>query len=224
MAFDFKSIKSLFVIEEEKPGAGKPAASKGKKPASNPAGHKKALVKESSAGKPGKVSAKFTDILFSALEKNNLPGVDYLEYKQSLQSLEKMAMEEKVRYQSAFAMAQAMGATPAKLIETASHYLDVLKGEEAKFEQALANQEASKIEGRKSKINQLESAIGQKAEQIKRLTAEVEKHRSEMDKLQQEIGKATAKMETTKNNFIASYNTLVAQILKDVENMRKYLK
>ncbi len=224
MAFDFKSIKSLFVIEEEKPGAGKPPASKGTRPSSNPNDPKKAMVKESTAGKPGKVSAKFTDILFGALEKNNLPGVDYLEYKQSLQSLEKMAMEEKVRYQSAFAMAQAMGATPPKLIETASHYLDVLKGEEAKFEQALANQETAKVEGRKNRINQLEAAAQKKVEQIKQLTGEVKKHQVEMEKLRQEIGQATTNMETTKNNFIASYNTLVAQILKDVENMKKYLK
>ena len=156
MAFDFKSIKSLFIIEEEGP-KGKKASTTAK--TNQPVDSKKVIVKESTAGQPGKVTAKFNDILFSALEKNNLPGVDYLEYRQSLQSLEKMPMEEKVRYQSAFAMAQTMGATPAKLIESAGHYINVLKGEESKFEQALANQEASKVQGRKSQIDQLDAAI-----------------------------------------------------------------
>ncbi len=222
MAFDFKSIKSLFVVEEDPKGKKVAASTKANK--ATPADPKKAIVKESAAGQPGKVTTKFTDILFGALEKNNLPGVDYLEYRQSLQSLEKMPMEEKVRYQSAFAMAQAMGATPKKLIESASHYVDVLKGEEAKFEQALANQEASKIQGRKKQIDQLNATIKQKADQIKKLTQEMEQHRKQMESLQKGIQQATVSMETTKNNFIASYNTLVAQILKDVENMKNYLK
>jgi hypothetical protein len=223
MAFDFKKIKSLFVVEEANPNAKQEApAKKGKTPA--PADPKKAATPTPAAGEPGKVTPKFTEILFHALEKSNLPGVDYLEYRQSLLSLEKMPMEEKVRYQSAFAMAQAMGATPQKLVESAAHYVDVLKGEEAKFEQALANQEASKIQGRRQKIDMLNRAIQEKAEQVKRLTQEMEQHHQEMEKLQQDIHEATASMETTKNNFLASYNLLVSQILKDVENMKSYLK
>ena len=221
MAFDFKSIKSLFVVEEENPNAKKATP---KKKAKAPADPKKVIVAESASGQPGKVTGKFMEILLGALEKNNLPGVDYLEYKQSLKSLEKMPMEEKVRYQSAFAMAQAMGATPQKLVQTASHYLDVLRGEESKFEQALAGQQSSKIAVRKEKINQLEGIIQQKTKQIQQLTKDLERHKKEMDTLSQEINQATSKMETTKNNFIASYNVLVAQILKDVENMKKYLK
>ncbi|MEO1260676.1 MAG: hypothetical protein AAFZ15_17900 [Bacteroidota bacterium] len=223
MAFDFKSIKSLFVVEDPNAkGTKKATPAKGK--SKSPSDPQKAIVKESKAGKPGQVTSKFTDILVNALEKNNLPGVDYLEYRQSLISLEKMPMEEKVRYQSAFAMAQAMGATPQKLVDSASHYIDVLKGEEAKFEQALAKQESSKIQGRKQQIDQLNAAIQQKAEQIKKLTQEMEKHHAQMEQLQKGIQEDTARMETTKNNFIASYNKLVAQILQDVERMKKYLK
>lgn len=223
MAFDFKSIKNLFVVEDETAAAKKKAsAKKGKAPA--PTKAKSATVPQSTAGQPGKVTSKFTDILFGALEKNNLPGVDYLEYKQSLQSLEKMPMDEKTRYQSAFAMAQAMGATPDKLIQTASHYMDVLKGEEAKFQQALANQESSKIQGRRQQIDQLNAAIQQKAEHIKKLTKEMEEHSKTMETLKKEIDNATSNMASTKNNFIASYNVLASQIMKDVENMKKFLK
>lgn len=220
MAFDFKNIKSLFIIEEEK------TASSGKQPETSkaPADPEKVLVKESTVGEPGKVTSKFNDILFNALQRNNLSGVDYLEYRQSLQSLEKMPMEEKVRYQSAFAMAQAMGATPQKLIESASHYINVLKGEESKFEDAVAKQEAAKIQGRQQQIDQLDGTINKKAEQIKKLTQEIEQHNQQKEKLKKEMQQATTKMETTKNNFIASYNALVAQILKDVENMRRFLK
>lgn len=227
MAFDLKKLKSIFIVEDEtlKKNA---AAQKGKKATPKKAApvtsNSNPIVKESAAGDPGKVTQKFTDILFGAIEKANMPGVDYLEYRQSLKSLEKMPMEEKVRYQSAFAMAQAMGATPQKLINSAGHYVNVLKGEETKFEQALANQKATQIASRKEKMEKLNQAIQQKAQQIKKLTQEMEKHRVDMEKLSGEINQATAKVETTKNNFIASYNALVAQIMSDVDKMKKYLK
>lgn len=224
MAFDLKSIKNLFVTEEVDPKQEKKAPAKAAKPTSPPTDPSKVMVTESAGGDPGKVTPRFTKILFEALERSNLDGMDYLEYKQSLKSLEKMPMEEQVRYQSAFAMAQTMGATPKKLIDSAGHYLNILKGEESKFGQALANQKSSQIASRQQRIQKLNETIQKKAEQIKKLTQEMEKHRQDMDKLSAEINQATAKVETTKNNFIASYNALVAQILKDVENMKKYLK
>lgn len=231
MAFDLKKIKSIFVVEDET--LKKQAGGQAKKAAPKSSGKSQPptapvpsqpMVKESAEGGTGKVTEKFTNILFSAIEKANLPGVDYLEYRQSLKSLEKMPMEEKVRYQSAFAMAEAMGATPQKLIESAGHYVNVLKGEEQKFGQALANQQATQIASRKEKIVKLNDTIQKKAQQIKKLTEEMEQHRKDMEKLSGEINQATAKVETTKNNFIASYNTLVAQISRDVENMKRYLK
>jgi uncharacterized coiled-coil protein SlyX len=222
MPFDLKSIKSLFIVEE--PTAGKKQEEEKNSAETPTPGGSPVIVEEFAASEPGKVSAKFIEVLFSAMEKANLPGVDYLEYRQSLKSLEKMPMDEQVRYQSAFAMAQAMGATPQKLIESATHYADVLKTEESKFEQALKHQIAERIGNRQEMLKNLEQTIQQKAEQIKKLNQEMEQHRQEMDKLSGEIKESTGKVEATKSDFIASYNVLVAQIQGDVENMKKYLK
>jgi hypothetical protein len=222
MPIDFKKIKSIFVVEEETSAKPKEAPS-AEKPVA-PAISGGPVVQESQAGAPGQVTDKFLQVLFAAMEGQNLPGLDYLEYKQSLNSLSKIQMEESVRYQSAFAMAQTMGATPQKLVESAAHYLDVLKGEEAKFQQALVKQRAEQIGNREEQIRQMDAAIQQKAEQIKKLTQEIEQHRQQSEKLKLEIGDAMGKVESTKNNFIASYNALVSQIQADVENMKRYLK
>ena len=45
-----------------------------------------------------------------------------------------------------------------------------------------------------------------------------------MDQLKQSIAQATKKVESTKNDFIASYNSLVSQIQQDIDNMKKHLK
>ncbi len=220
MPIDFKSIKSLFIVED--PAAANQveqeiAPTEQTPRAANPAA-------PSTPAKAGEANPKFIEVLLKAMEAANLPGVDYLEYRQSVKSLEKMPMDEAVRYQSAFAMAQAMGATPAKLVESATHYMDVLKTEQSKFDEALRKQTTDRIGNRQEMLKNLDATLKQKAEQIKKLTQEMEAHRVEMEKLDVEIKDATSKVETTKNDFLASYQALVAQIGKDVENMKRYLK
>lgn len=219
-------LKSIFITEDASASKKKPAKETPKSEAApkTTAPKSEAMVVESTTGAKGKVTSKFMNILLGAMEKHNLDGFDYIEFKESLKSLEKMPMDEGTRYQSAFAMAKTMGATPEKLIQAAGHYIKVLKHEENKFEQALVNQRKQQIGGREDQIKSMESAIRQKAEHIQKLNKEIEAHQKKLEAVKSEISGAVVKVETTQNNFIASYNTLVAQIEADVANMQKYLK
>jgi chromosome segregation ATPase len=214
-----KNLKSLFIVEEETPA--KPGA---KAPAPPPAPPTAPVKAQSAGGEPGKVNSKFMETLIAAMERENLEGIDYMEFKNSLKSLANMPMDEKTRYQSALAMASAMGANLPHLFETANHYLNILKQEEIKFEQALNNQKEERIGQRVKEREALQNAINEKAEMVKKLTQEMEAHRQQIDKLQKEVAEASQRMESTKNDFIASYNSLVSQIQLDVDNMKKYLQ
>ncbi len=224
MPFDFNKIKSIFIVEEQKSATTETTTAGKNEPRPSSNSRPEAAMPNLANIESGQASTKFMDVLFRAMENANLPGVDYLEYRQSLKSLEKMPMDEQVRYQSAFAMAQAMGATPPKLIESANHYMDVLKGEEAKFEQALRNQLQQQVGNREEAAKNLENVVQQKAAQIKKLTEEIAQHQAEAEKLRKETAEASQKMEATKGNFIASFNALVTQIQVDVENMKRFLK
>lgn len=222
-----KNLKSLFIIEDEeakKSVKGKQTASKQPKKEVSAAKTTTSSVPTPSTPSPGKVSSKFINILLKAMDNNNLDGFDYLEFKQSLKSLEKMPMDDATRYQSAFAMAQTLGATPQKLMDTAQHYLTVLANEEKKFEQALVAQRQKQIGSKESQIKKLEEVVASKAAKIKQLTQEIEEHQKKANSLKKEIGGAVVKVESTKNDFIASYEKLIGQITEDVENMKKYLK
>lgn len=218
-----KNLKSLFIIEEEGDTQPKPAKESVARP-------KAAVVQnspmkpESQQGEPGKADSRFTNILLEAMEKANIEGFDYLEYKKSLQSLAKMPMDEKTRYQSAFAMAQTMGVTPQRLLDTAQHYIRVLEQEESKFEEALNAQQQKQIGSKQQEMEQLNRLVQQKAEQIKKLTQEIEQHQKQHERIQNEIKEASVKIETTKNDFIASFNIVVSQIHEDVKNMEAFLK
>ena len=222
-----KALKSLFIIEEEGPKSRKKPTTKKSSSSSKPtkpAPVTTSTIKESIKGRTGRVDSKFVDILFQAMEKNNIDGFDYLEFKESLKSLEKMPMDEATRFKSAYAMAQTMGASAKQLEQTAQHYINVLKTEEKKFEQALENQRNNQIGSKKSELTKVEEIIKAKAAQIKALTQEIEASQKKVNVLKDQIEHASVKVENTKNDFIASYNMLVAQIDKDVDSIKKYLK
>lgn len=220
-----KNLKSIFIIEEEEPKKAKETAPKKAKADKTAPKQPTVSTKNATVGtREGKVTSKFTDILLSAMEKANMEGFDYLEYKKSLQSLQKMNMVEATAYQSAFAMAQTMGATPEILISSAQHYLQALKVEEEKFEGALANQQQNRIGAKKQEQQQLQQTIKSKEAQIQKLQKEIEQHQSKLSTLDKDIGNAVNSIENTKNDFVASYKHLVKQIQEDVEKMKVHLK
>jgi len=231
----FKQLKSLF-IEEDK-NAKKKAAKEEEAVKEAEIAENQDIVPESSAipvehvdatptSTPvqGKVSSKFMDVLLGAMEKNNIEGYDYLEFKKSLKNLSQVGdMDEGTRFQSAFAVAQPLGVSKAKLLETANFYLKVLQDEEARFETALKNQRSKQIGSREEHIQKLGKSIEQKQKQIEQLQKEIEINQKEMDKIKSEISSSVTKVESTKSNFVASYNFIVSQIKGDIENINRYL-
>lgn len=226
-----KGIKSWFFVEVEEDGKKDQKKTPEKKKSEpkkiiqvEPAPPSSETISEDKTGRRGNVSQKFIDILFAAMRKNDLEGFDYMEFKKSLQSLKKMDMPVETRIQSAYAMAETMGAKKGKLLETAQHYISILKTEEEKFEHALGNQQDKQVEAKKGKIDNLNATIEKKKAQIKKLEAEVAQHSKQINNLQSEIKEASTKIADTKNDFIASYNSLVNQIKLDMKHINDYIK
>ncbi len=218
---DFLSkLKGIFIVQTPADGQAAEATS-AKTDATKPA---TATTKTEVVMPTGKVSDKFYDILFEAMETNNQPGFDYLEYKKSLQTLAKMPMDEATRYSSAYAAAQAMGVSSQQLNDSAQFYLNVLKTEDSKFQESVNAQRQKQIGSKEKAITDLDATIKAKGEQIARLTQEIAAHQEDMGKMKAEISEAVVKIETTLSDFHATYSDLIGQVGQDVENMKKYLK
>lgn len=226
----FGKLKSLFIIEENVPAKSTQKVET-KSTTSKMPSKGNSIVKTTTNTPPvvsstdvkGEVNDKFLKILFDALEKNNLEGFDYLEFKKSLQSLSAMPMDEATRFKSAFAMASSMNVTTKQIMDSADFYLQILGQEEQKFNKALAQQKSTKVHAQEEQVKQLESTVKQKAEQIKKLTEEIDKLQQKITTTNAEISKQTTKVTKTKNDFMVSYDAVVGQIKTDVANMKKHL-
>ncbi len=223
-----KKFKSVFVVEEEG-GAVQNTSTGSQHPAEMTSPPPKTATSSQPSSSPvqsgsGSVNDKFVEVLAAALEKNNQDGFDYFEFRQALKNLSKMPMDEQTRFQSAYAMAQTMGVTTSKLVDSAKHYLGVLNGEQSRFSEAHAQQKSKLIGNREDEAKNLEAAMQQKAEQIKQLTQEIEQNRKNSEQIRKEITEATVKIETTKADFEATFASVVAQIQDDVAKIQQHLK
>ena len=222
----FDKLKKLFIVED--PNAKKAEASKDN-PTSVDKQSTSTSKKESKVATiitgdvKGKVNPKFIEKLLKAIEKNNIDGFDYLEYKQTLQNLDKNMLEQ-TRYKSAFAMAKTMGVDQKQLKESAQYYLDILKQEEKKFNEALRNQVDLQITQRKNDFKGLEQAIVDKEKQIQIIQKEIEAHKAKLKQSNVELENAKNKINRTKAEFDKSYESVYNQIKNDLEKMNTYLK
>lgn len=223
-----KKLKSLFVVEDENPeltpgtpmkkGAA-PATKKGSKTSAKTTSTQP--VKASEIKTSAKPDSKFLNSLLTAVEANNLEGFDYLEYKQALQSLPKH-LDEKTRFESAFAMAKTMGASQGKLIQSGQHYVNVLSKEQGKF----LNAYKGKLETAKgtAEIKNLEQSMAQKQAQIEKLQKEIADGQKVLEQKKSAINQSVAKVELTKDKFLSAYKVVAGQIEEDIKKMQQYLK
>ena len=223
-----KKLKSLFIIEEKAKAESQQKADQKTtaESASASSTSKSSSIKvESTPGDPskGKPDEKFINRLLGALEENNIDGFDYLEYKQSLQNLGGVEMDEGTKFKSALAMAKTMGASSEKLMSSAQHYLTILAKEEHKFLEAFKNQQSLQVSSRNKEIQLLDQKIKQSEAQIAKLQKEIDQAKNTMEKKKNSINKAQVKVQATKDNFYHSYHIVREQISADIDKMKKYL-
>ena len=161
--------------------------------------------------------------LLEALERENLPGFDYLEFKQALQRLQDLNMEEEVAFKSAFATASTMGVTKEKLLKTAGHYKQVLAREKKSFDAALEKQVKAKVDGKRKEVALLQKKLSEyeaKIQELQERKAAAEKTIAEADAT---IQSAQDSINDVHQRFEATLQALVNQIDKDVEDINAYL-
>lgn len=161
--------------------------------------------------------------LVGALERENLPGFDYLEFKQALERMQALNMEEEMAFKSAFATASTMGLTKEKLLKTASHYKQVLDKEQKSFETALEKQTAAKVDGKRKEVETLRKKLGEydaKIAELKKRKAAAEKTISEADAT---IAAAQESINDVHQRFEATLKALQNQIDQDVEDISRFL-
>lgn len=161
--------------------------------------------------------------LVTALERDNLPGFDYLEFKQALGRLQSLDMDESMVFKSAFATASTIGVTKDKLLKTASHYKQVLAKEKKSFDKAMSNQVKAKVDGKRREVESLKKKLAQYEAKIAELNQLRDQATKTIDEADATIATAQEGINEVKNRFESTLKALLNQIDKDIEDIDTYL-
>lgn len=170
------------------------------------------------------IDERSAQFLVNALEKSNIDGFDYIEYKQSLGALAALDIDEATAFKSAYATATTMGLTKEKLLKTAQYYLKILEQERGKFEEAAEKQIQRQVATKQQQGKVLLHSIEEKKQKIEQLKAEILQSQEKVVRLQDEIEAAREKITTTKTNFESTYELIQQAILSDVDKVKVYIK
>lgn len=166
---------------------------------------------------------KSVTFLTGALAKNNLPGFDYLEFKQSVSSLEKMDMPQEVAYKSAFATAATVGLTKEKLLQTAAHYKTILDQEKRQFEEALKKQLHQRVLSKQEEVEKLREQVEAYKAKIQQLETQITDAQRTIETADEVIQTNMERIESTRNGFDETLQSLKNQIDLDVQNIERFL-
>lgn len=166
---------------------------------------------------------KSIESLTRALEKNNLPGFDYLEFKLSLGRLAQMNLPEETAYKSAFATASTVGLTKEKLLTTGQHYRKVLADEKEQFNLALQGQLQKRVNNKQEEVIKLRAQIEAWQQQIINLQDQIAKSQATIDDAGSQVEAEMKKIQATKDNFEHTHQSIMNQIELDLQNIQRYL-
>ena len=167
-----KNLASIFVkIDDEEPSVPEAPALTAPAPAPAPLSLPAPLLSAGSGdpAQEGKISEKLTQ----ALQDNNLDGIDFFEFRKTLDALEVVIADEPTRYKAAFGSLVAQGGNPEQITHTADHYLQVLESKSEGFAGYLEQQNRERVQSKLDEAEGIQQQIQAKADQIARLTQDI---------------------------------------------------
>lgn len=166
---------------------------------------------------------RFATALMKALEKKNLEGFDYLEFKQSVGRLTEIGMDLDTAINSAFITGSSVGLTKEKLIKTANYYAEVLQDEKAQFMRSLEKHLVDNVEGKAKQTGELKKKIATWESKIEELQHQIEAARSQIEAADSQITAARTKAEENQKGFDEALEVITKTIQQDVADIRRVL-
>jgi hypothetical protein len=186
----------------------KPAA---KNPVSIPTSF---LNQSSTSGVPDE---KFVQMLMKVIADNNLPGLDYFEFRQAVDALSTAQIDEKTKFTTTFIVYAQQGITKEVLISSIDKYSSLIKNEITQFDAELKTQLDEKVQ---SKLAQVE----EKKKMIAELTREISDANSFILKASQEAQQESMNLQMVEANFKKSAEKVFGMLQGDKEKINNYIQ
>lgn len=160
--------------------------------------------------------SEFMNYLKGIMDKSNLPGPDYYEFVQALDSMKTQPLSEQQKFIAIFAGFQAQGVTTNLLIDSAQKYISILTDSKAKeFDVA--------VEGVNQQIASKNAQIQQLTLKNEELNKTIQQNADTIAGLNKEVIEMSTKISTKKSLFEGSFNNFIGVINENISKIKTYL-
>jgi predicted nucleic acid-binding Zn-ribbon protein len=172
------------------------------------------------------VAQKFIQHFVNLLEKENLPGPDYFEYKQALKSMESLGLTQEKLFQAAWASFKAMAGQQdtGVLTTSASQYLAALDKDRTAFMKDAEKALTDRLGSLRNEHKKLEEDNVGMNRQMADLKKRIDDNNNRLGQISGEITEQSTKINQNKENFDLTYALFTEQIKADLNHINTHLK
>ena len=175
----------------------------------------------------GTIDKKFADYFADLLSKADLPGPDYYEFSQALQSMSDSGMPEANIFKVAWkTFTTAMGGSkdPNALIVAGKHYLQMLELDKTDFMKRFDEKKSEQVGVLETKLQSLNQEAVNAAAEIEKLQKKISDNNTLIAQTKGDIAQQTTKLETNKSNYVATLQVFSGKIESDLAKIPQYIQ
>ena len=165
----------------------------------------------------GVADEKFVEMLKKVITDNNIPGQDYFEFKQSIDALANIPLDERTKFITVYATFQLQGCKKDVLLSSIDKYVSIVQSEEADFNSQLASQRNLNVT---SKTTQVQDA----QKKLDELNKQIAETNTFIITASQEIQNTELKLQMTENSFKKSVEKVVSMLTSDKDKINSYIQ
>lgn len=162
------------------------------------------------------VNPKILEKLKVLIQENNIPGIDYYEFKLALDEMKDSGIDEKTKFTMAYKTLKIAGCTKEALLSSIEKYTALIKREESGFDKEMETRMNNNVVGRKKAIDNANL-------RIEELTKEIERLRSFVTTETQSVQQEEVKIKQTEASFVNTVEFFLNGIAEDKKKINDYL-
>jgi hypothetical protein len=164
----------------------------------------------------GVADNKFIDLLEGIIEQSNLPGQDYFEFKQALENMNSLPMDERTKFQTVYQVLSLQGCTKAVLLTSLDKYIQIIQNEKTNFDTEMQSAYDANV---KSKLLKAEES----KKELETLSKRVSELNGSILVLSQEAQAEEMKIRATEANFKASADIIISEMIGDKDKINNFI-
>jgi len=208
------SLKSIFIKDDGSPKLEKPAKTQVPPVYSVPPIQ---VSQQTASNLAGVADDKFVTILWQAISDNNIPGQDYFEFKQAIDQMANIPIDEKTKFITTFAVFSGQGCKKEALISSIDTYVNIIKKEQANFASEMESQLSEKVRGKQGQIEEAKK-------KVEELNKQIMEANNFIVTASQEAQQEELKIQMTNANFNQSAERVLTALTGDKNKINMYLQ